>query len=122
MREFVARYEGYPVRLVGAAQLQGHHYPSEGEPIDTSGNPELEFALMADFIEERDVRWPVLIIPRGYLFEQIGQRGIPSGLIVDPKGIVRAETPSIRHRYHVLCEEVDRLLRQAGLPVPPPLP
>lgn len=121
-QEFINRYDGYDVVFVSVSELEGWHYPAEGDRIDTSDDPELEFKLMRSFIRERNVLWPVAFVSKGYLTEQLGQRGIPTGFVIDARGIVREGTPSVRHDYEGLCRLVDSLLDEAGLPAPPPLP
>jgi thiol-disulfide isomerase/thioredoxin len=129
VRELVAHYQGYPVVVLGVTSIQGYHVahkPGErGERIDTKNDPEKEFSLMPRFISDMEVTWPVVFSRQDVFNPDFGVRGIPHVAIIDPAGKVRYRglhpaMPAGR-ALQDKAQKIDGLLREAGLPTPPPV-
>jgi len=121
IRELVAHYQGYPVRVVGVTSLQGTHYPQDGQPIQTEGDPQKEYGLMPEFMESLEMTWPVAFSSQDVFNPDFGVRGIPHVAIIDPKGVVRHRG---LHPMSPLADKtklIDALLAEAGLPKPAPV-
>jgi thiol-disulfide isomerase/thioredoxin len=88
LEEFAARYRGYPARLVGLTSLQGRHIDG-GITVRTGDDPDLEFNLMATYIQKRGLTWPVAFSSTTILDPDFGVDGIPHLVILDPAGRVR---------------------------------
>ncbi len=125
VRELAARYEGYPVAIVGVTSLQGYHYDAKNpDPkarrIDTAGDPAKEKGLMGPFIKDHEMTWTVAFAEQDVFNPDFGVRGIPHVSIIDPAGVVRYNGlhPAMdpEGKYH----KIDALLKDAGLPCPPP--
>jgi thiol-disulfide isomerase/thioredoxin len=119
VRELAAHYEGYPVTVLGVTSIQGNHYGPDRKVTSTKDNPELEYELMAGYIPEMDITWPVVFSKQNVFNPDYGVRGIPHVAIIDAKGVVRYRG---MHPANPLAEKtakIDALLKEAGLPVPP---
>ncbi len=127
-RELMARYReaGSPVSVVGVTSLQGLHIKRSLDPgakpvrIDCRNEPEKEYGLMAEFMQEMEVTWTIAFTPDGCYNPNYGVIGIPHTTVIDPAGRVRLNElrPSTAAEYKVLADQIDALLREAGLKVP----
>jgi thiol-disulfide isomerase/thioredoxin len=121
MRDLAAHYDGYPVVILGVTSEQGFHIArkqgdSKPERIDCE-DPRREYELMAEFIKDMNVTWPVAFSDKNVFNPDFGVRGIPHIAIIDPAGKVRYNAL----RPGSLAQETDKiddLLREAKLPVP----
>lgn len=122
VRELVEHYQGYPVKIIGITSLQGFHIDSEADEkrIDTSGDPQKEYELMASYLKSRDITWDVVFTEQDVFNPDYGVRGIPHVAIIGPDGKVYHNglhpAQPLKHK----CELIDALLKDAGLPVPAP--
>jgi thiol-disulfide isomerase/thioredoxin len=121
VRELQARYEGYPFKIIGITSVQGMHVPPEGDPIDTKGDPEREYALMPGYIDERGITWTIAFSEQNVFNPDYGVRGIPHVVLIDANGIVRYNDLHPADPLAEKAAKIDALLREAGLPVPPPI-
>lgn len=117
VRELVEHYEGSPVTVLGATHLQGVHFRSPEDRVDTTGRPGLEHELMAEFAEENDMTWPVVFTPEATWLEY-GVQAIPHIVIIDPKGVVRYRELSPFMPKAEKIRMIDSLLKEFGLDVP----
>ena len=124
VRELVEHYKGYPVKIVGVTSLQGYHMDSEAaeKRIDTAGNPQKEYDLMASYLKSRNLTWPVVFSAEEVFNPEYGVRGIPHVAIIGADGKVRHNGLHPADPLAHKCELIDALLREAGLPTPPPPP
>jgi len=121
VRELQNRYAGYEVAIVGVTSLQGKHYPGDGEPVDTEGNPQKEFDLMKEFMTKKDMTWMVAFSEQEVFNPDFGVRGIPHVAIIDAAGVVRYNGLHPADPLKVKAEKIDALLAKAGLPAPAPV-
>lgn len=124
VRELKARYEGYPVEILGVTSIQGSHYKRsldkavKPERIDTKGDPAKEMALMKDFMKDMDMTWDVAFSKENVFNPEYGIHGIPHVVILDPNGVVRhrglhpAVDPEKKHQM------IDAILKEFHLPAP----
>ncbi|MCC6909426.1 MAG: TlpA family protein disulfide reductase [Phycisphaerales bacterium] len=123
VRELVEHYKGYPVRIVGVTSLQGYHIDSEAaeKRIDTAGDPQKEYALMASYLKSRNITWSVVFTEQEVFNPDYGVRGIPHVAIIGADGKVRHNglhpAAPLKHK----TELIDALLKEAGLPAPAPV-
>ena len=87
--EMVERYKDSDVVIVGVTSLQGRVSNLEAQPIDTTGNPDKEMALMTDFIKAKKMTWPVVFSEQEVFNADYGVTGIPHLVIIAPDGTVR---------------------------------
>ncbi|MCL4211712.1 MAG: TlpA family protein disulfide reductase [Phycisphaeraceae bacterium] len=122
IRELQERYEGYDVVILGVTSLQGKHYPGNAPPIDTAGDPDKEYALMKEFMADKQMTWQVAFSQQNVFNPDFGVRGIPHVAIIGADGKVRynglhpAGTPLAKK-----AEMIDGLLKEAKLATPGPV-
>jgi thiol-disulfide isomerase/thioredoxin len=121
--ELQKHYEGYEVAIIGITSLQGKHYPGDGEPVVTEGNPQKEYELMQEFMKAKDMTWRIAFTEQEVFNPDFGVRGIPHIAIIDAEGIVRYNglRPGIPGDTNALkekAEKIDGLLKKAGLAMP----
>lgn len=122
VRELQARYADYDVVVLGVTSVQGKHYPGGGAtPVDTDGEPEKEFDLMSQFMQDKDITWRTVFAKQDVFNPDYGVRGIPHVAIIDPKGIVRYRGLHPGTDLAAKVEKIDGLLRKASLRTPPAL-
>lgn len=122
VRELVEHYKGYPVRIIGVTSLQGAHYDNEAEEkrIDTTDDPDKEYALMASYMKSRDLTWTVVFSAEDVFNPEYGVRGIPHVAIIGADGKVKHGGLHPARPLKEKTDLIDALLREAGLPVPAP--
>ena len=118
LRQLTARYDGFDVVIVGVTAPQGRHHGADGERVTTGDDREQEYGLMAEFIGQKKMTWPVAFSERAS-WTEFGVRGIPHLAIIDPEGVVR------HNRLNPLVEptsgligKIEALLTEAGLDKP----
>lgn len=130
VKKLVEHYEGYPVVVLGVTSLQGYHISRpEGisgktERIDCADDPQKEYDLMPQFIEQLGMTWPVAFTEQSCFNPDFGVRGIPHVAIVDPAGVVRYRGLHPNSRWTPFEEKIgkiDGLLKEFNLPTPPPV-
>jgi len=123
IRELQERYNGYDVAIIGVTSLQGRHFPELGQPpIDCEGDPQKEYDLMREYITAKDLTWHVVFTEENVFNPDFGVRGIPHMAILGADGVVRYR--GLHPAGSTLAEKaekIDGLLKEAGLPTPPPL-
>jgi thiol-disulfide isomerase/thioredoxin len=119
LRALEVRYKDYPVVILGVTSLQGSHTDQVNKQrINTSGNPDLEYSLMEQFINDMDITWEIVFSRESQFNPDFGVRGIPHVAIVDPEGIVRYNQLRPYNPPWHEAEKIDDMLRKAGLPYP----
>ena len=121
VRELQERYKDYPVTIVGVTSLQGNHVPKEGQPVSTKGDPQKEYDLMRQYMEEQGITWTIAFSEQDLFNPEYGVRGIPFVAILDPQGTVRHAGLHPADPLTAKAGKIDALLKEAGLPVPPPV-
>jgi thiol-disulfide isomerase/thioredoxin len=120
--KLVERYEGYPVVVLGVTSPQGSViFPGERGSVQAETHEE-EFALMAEYIQAKDMSWTVVFTEQEVFNPEYGVRGIPHMTIIGPDGKVAANN---LHPAQPLADKasiIDPMLEQAGLPHPAALP
>lgn len=126
--KLAARYEGYPVVILGVTSPQGFHVRRpEGirgktERVETPDDPRAEYNLMPEFIRQTAMTWPVAFSSEDVFNPDYGVRGIPHVAIIDPAGKVRyrgLHPSSSVTPWEEKTARIDGLLREFKLPVPP---
>jgi thiol-disulfide isomerase/thioredoxin len=126
VRKVAAHYEGYPVAIVGVTSLQGYHISrpeglkGKSERIDCKDNPEKEYSLMPEFIDQMDMTWTVAFGKEDVFNPDYGVRGIPHVAIIDPAGVVRYRGIHPAGNFNDKVSKIDGLLKEFKLPTPPP--
>lgn len=118
LRQLTARYDGFDVVIVGVTAPQGRHHGADGERITTGVDREKEYGLMAEFIGQKKMTWPVAFSERAS-WTEFGVRGIPHLAIIDPEGVVRHNglNPLVEPTSG-LIGKIEALLTEAGLDKP----
>ena len=118
VRALTERYKGHDIAVIGVTSVQGAHYPRGGRPIDTEGDPDKEYRLMAEFMEKNDVTWDVVFTEEPVFNPDYGIQGIPHVVIIDPDGVLRhrglhpAMDPPGKYK------KIDALLEEFGKDTP----
>jgi len=113
----VARYyRDYDVVVIGVTSLQGRH-AAKGKSIDTTGKPEKEFELMAEFMQENDVTWPIGFAKTA-AGPEYGVTAIPHAVIIDADGVVRYSGVDMDAPLAEKTKLIDGLLAEAKKPMP----
>jgi thiol-disulfide isomerase/thioredoxin len=89
LRSLRAHYPETEVAIIGVTSLQGRHVPRRGRPVDTSGKPEKEYQLMADYIKDQDITWTVAFSGGSVFNPEYGVEAIPHVSLIDANGVVR---------------------------------
>lgn len=109
-------YKGLDVVVIGVTGIQGRH-AAKDKSIDTSGHPEKEFELMAEFMKDKEVTWPIGFskTPAG---AEYGVTAIPHVVIIDTKGVVRYSGVKMDTPLREKTQLIDGLLSEAKKPIP----
>ena len=114
----VERYRGSEVEFVGVTSVQGSIVGLRSRAtVDCKGDPEKEMRLMADYIKERAITWPVVFSREPVFNPDYGVRGIPTVVIIAPDGTVRHSSAGLSEVEVV--KRIDSLLAEFHRPVPP---
>ena len=118
MRELVEHYRGHDVEIVGVTSLQGTVVGLRAGTANCKGDPEKEKRLMADYIKEREITWPIVISRENVFNPNYGVQGIPTMTIIAPDGTVRHSASGFS--LEETKKRIDALLGefQLGLPTP----
>lgn len=116
VRELTAHYQGLDVVVLGVTSIQGSITGLQPQRIDTKGNPQKEFSLMAEFIKAKDITWTVAFSKEEVFNPDYGITGIPHMAIVAPDGTLRHTGlhPAMPHAEKT--EKIDALLKEFKLP------
>jgi len=105
--------------IVGVSSLQGAHYTGdERGKIDCTDDPDMETALMAEFMTAKDITWPIAFSDQPVYNHDYGIRGIPHVAILDVDGAVRFNRLHPAMPMEEKTSKIDQLLAEAGKPVP----
>ena len=114
----VSRYRDCEVEFVGVTSVQGSIVGlRSGHTVDCKGDPEKEMRLMADYIKERAMTWPVVFSREPVFNPDYGVRGIPTVVIIAPDGTVRHSSMGFSEAEEI--KRIDSLLAEFNRPVPP---
>lgn len=106
LREIHAEYKDKGLFLLGVTGFQGS-ISNHGKERVTELSEEEELALMPEFIEHKNVTWPLAFSDRNCFDIEYGITGIPTSVIIDKKGIVRLFThPANKDQIIALIEEL----------------
>jgi thiol-disulfide isomerase/thioredoxin len=120
IKELAAHYKGYDVEVIGVTSVQGKVHGLEAKAIDCEGDPAKEFSLMKDYMKAKDITWTIAFSNEEVFNPNYGVTGIPHMTIISPAGKVSENgihpgaTPFAKKK-----EMIDKLLKEAGLKVPP---
>lgn len=122
VRDLTAHYKGYPVVVLGVTSLQGSVTKwKDGRPAgreDTKNNPQKEYELLAQFVKEMDMTWPIAVATQDVFNPDYGVRGIPHVVIIDPKGVVRHRGLHPASDPPGKIQKIDAILKEFNLPAP----
>ncbi len=121
VKELRAHYSPDDVAIVGVTSLQGKHYPGKADPIDCTGDPAKEQALMTEFMKTKGIDWTIAFSDQEVFNPDYGVNGIPHVTILDADGIVRYSDLHPADPMHEKCAKIDALLTKQGK-TPPPAP
>ncbi len=127
IRQLVARYEGYPVVVLGVTSLQGFHIKrtleegSKPERIDCKDDAAKEMGFMPDYLKDMNITWTVAFSDQEVFNPDFGVNGIPHVAIIDPAGKVRYNGLHPGGDANEKYKKIDDLLKEAKLPVPEPV-
>ena len=115
--QLVEHYDEAEVVVIGLTTPQGRHHGADGTVEMTGTDREREFELMRQFMQTKQMTWPVAFTERAVLRE-FGIEGIPHIAIIDAEGIVRYRGIHPGEPMEGKTVRIDALLRDAGLAVP----
>ncbi len=115
VRELVEHYKGTAVEVVGVTSIQGRISNLQAEPIDTTGDPAKELALLKDFKKAKDMTWTVALSEEDVFNPDYGIDGIPYVAIIAPDGTVRHAglNPAVPLEEKTVM--IDAILKEFGL-------
>lgn len=115
--ELTARYRGLDVEWVGVTSLQGFISGVQGKSsVDCRGDPEKEKRLLAEYIKERALDWPMVMSEESVMNADYGITGIPTLVIIAPDGVVRHKDAGLDKAQTI--RRIDELLVEFRRPVP----
>jgi thiol-disulfide isomerase/thioredoxin len=113
----VERYRGCEVEFVSVTSVQGSILGLRSRAVtDCKGDPEKEMRLMADYIKERTITWPVVFSREPVFNPDYGVRGIPTVVIIAPDGTVRHTSTGFSEAEEI--KQIDGLLTEFHRPGP----
>ncbi|MCA9284863.1 MAG: TlpA family protein disulfide reductase [Phycisphaerales bacterium] len=118
VRELREHYSADDVAIVGVTSLQGAVYWKGKPKTDTTGKPDLEKELMADYMKEMDMTWTVAFTDEEVFNPDYDVSGIPHVAIIDANGVLRWNNLHPAQPFSEKAEKIDALLREAGKTVP----
>jgi len=118
IREHVAHFKGVPVTFLGVTSIQGSVANLEAKKIDTKGKPELEMALMTDFMKAKEMTWDVVFSEQEVFNPDYGIMGIPYVAIIAPDGTVRHAGLHPGDPKADIGAKIEAILKEFNLPVP----
>src|SRR5262249_23066837 len=130
VKKLQAHYEGYPVVILGLTSPQGSFTTAKKDEagktvtVDCKDDPAKEMALMPEYIKDKEITWKIAYGNQDVFNPDFDLNGIPHVAITDAKGVVRFRGLHPNSRVTPFDEKVDKidsLLKEAGLPTPPPL-
>jgi thiol-disulfide isomerase/thioredoxin len=115
VRALQEHYQDRNVHVISVTWLQGTHYERGRPPTDTSGDSDLEYRLMAGFVEKMKISWPVAFAD-GEAIQNYGlmMTGVPHLTIIDHIGVVRYDGVDVNVPLEKKLEIIDSLLTAAG--------
>ena len=113
----VDHYKGYDVVVLGVTAPQGRHHAADGTVTKTGQDREQEFALMARFIEDKQITWPIVFTEHA-VWTAYGVKSIPHIVIIDAEGVVRYRELHPMTGEHEEHGMINGLLKEAGLAHP----
>lgn len=116
VRELTAHYKDLAVVVVGVTSIQGSISGLQPQRIDTKGDAQKEYTLMADYIKAKAITWTIAFSAEEVFNPDYGITGIPHMAIIAPDGTLRHTGlhPATPHADKV--EKIDALLREFKLP------
>jgi thiol-disulfide isomerase/thioredoxin len=118
--ELVGRYRDCEVEFVGVTSVQGSIVGlRSGGTVDCKEDPEKEMRLMADYIKERAITWPVVFSREPVFNPDYGVRGIPTVVVIAPDGTVRHNSMGFSAADEI--KQIDTLLAEFHLHLPTPV-
>ncbi len=118
VREHVAHFKGSPVKFLGVTSIQGQVSGLEAQPIDTSGDPAKELALLPQFMKAKEMTWDVAVSEEDVFNPAYGIEGIPFVAIIAPDGTVRHVGLHPGDPSSDIAGKVEAILQEFKLPLP----
>jgi len=102
--------------VLGVTSLQGYVAGLTPSRIDTKGDPQREFAVTLEFIEAKQMTWPVVFTDERVFNPRYSVLGIPHMAIIAPDGTVRHNGlhPGMPHADKL--QMIDQILKEFGKP------
>ncbi len=121
LKELCAHYAPTDVVVIGVTSCHDHHYPKAKPAVDTKGNPALEHTLMAEYIKDVGITWPIAFSKADVINPSYEVMGIPHIAIIDAKGVLRHNGLHPSMPFAQKTKLIDALLVEQGK-TPPPAP
>lgn len=118
VRDLVEHYKGSDVVVLGVTSLQGRVSNLGGAPIDTQGQPDKEYGLMPEFMQLKEMTWPVAFSEEKVFNPDYAVTGIPHVTIIAPDGTVRHNGLHPASPLESKTELIDAILKEFKRPVP----
>jgi thiol-disulfide isomerase/thioredoxin len=120
VRDLRSLYPEEDLVIIGVTSLQGRHYPRGQAPIDCEGDPDKERELMAAYMREMEITWPVAFSSQAVFNPDYDVSGIPHLAIIDAEGVLRHNGLHPAMPMPQKRALLDPLLAAAGKTPPPP--
>jgi hypothetical protein len=114
IRRLAERVEDRPVVVLSLTRLQGSITGLEAAPIDTTGNPERERALLGEFVRARNLTWAVGLAEDGSVFDAFAVPRLPYRVIIGPDGLVRFTGLAPAEPLDRQLARIETLLAESG--------
>jgi thiol-disulfide isomerase/thioredoxin len=118
VRDLVEHYKGSDVVVLGVTSLQGRVSNLGGAPVDTQGQPDKEYALMPEFMQFKEMTWPVVFSEEKVFNPDYSVTGIPHVTIIAPDGTVRHNGLHPGSSLESKTELIDAILKEFKRPIP----
>ena len=118
VRDLVEHYKGSDVVVLGVTSLQGRVSNLGGAPVDTQGQPDKEYGLMPEFMQLKEMTWPVVFSEEKVFNPDYSVTGIPHVTIIAPDGTVRHNGLHPGSSLESKTELIDAILKEFKRPVP----
>ena len=104
--------------MIGVTSIQGRVHGLEAQPINTEGSPDIEMALMKDYIKAKDINWTIAFSEQEVFNPDYGITGIPYMAIIAPDGTVRHTGLHPAMPSEEKYQMIDAILKEFSLKLP----
>ncbi len=102
----------HPVEVVSVTSIQGVATDADGNPVDTTSDPERELELLRDFLKVKGMRWTVIVTRQPALNPDYRVYCLPHVALIDGQRRLRYNAVNLFGNGHRGPEKIDGLVAE----------